>query len=211
MNCPLLVLGTGGHARVLLDALFLRGCTVLGMVGPDSQRHGTSIMGITVLGSDAVVYEYSPAEVELVNGLGSIGSMAARRELFTRFSASGYRFAQVIHPSAIVARDVVLGEGVQLAAGSIVQTAARIGENTLINTRASVDHDCVIGAHVHIAPGCTLSGGVQVGDSVHIGCGATIREGVCLGEGCLVAAGAVVVAEVAPRSRVAGIPAKALI
>jgi UDP-perosamine 4-acetyltransferase len=103
-----------------------------------------------------------------------------------------------------------LGEGVQIMAGTVVQPGSKIGDNTILNTRSSVDHDCEIGAHVHIAPGVTLSGGVRVHDDAHIGAGAVLIQGVEVGASSLVAAGSVVIHAVPANTRVAGMPARKL-
>ena len=89
-------------------------------------------------------------------------------------------------------------------------TGTRIAENSVINTGAVVDHECIIGSHVHVAPGVTLSGGVQVGDGSHIGTGATVIQGVSIGRKALVGAGAVVLKDVPSGARVAGAPAKTM-
>ncbi len=99
--------------------------------------------------------------VELVNGLGNRASrsdsgLSGRRELFGRFAALGYRFPVISHVSAAIAFDATLGDGAQVMAGAVIQPAARIGRNVLVNTRAVVEHDCVVGDHAHVAPGASL-------------------------------------------------------
>lgn len=208
MNLPVLILGAGGHAKVLVDALLASSAVIAGIVDPDPKLSGANILGVPVLGGDDVVGQFPAAEIQLVNGLGSIGVPVKRQQLFERFKGMGYNFATVVHPSAVLALDVELGEGAQVMAGAVIQAGSRIGRNTIINTRASIDHDCIIGNHVHIAPGVTLSGGVTVGEGTHIGTGATVVQGINIGKGCLVAAGAVVVRDVAAHTRVYGVPAR---
>ena len=123
----------------------------------------------------------------------------------------GYDFSTVIHPSAVVTSDVILGEGSQGMSGEVIQPGSHIGCNTIINTRASVDHDCIIGDHVHISPGVTLSGGVDIGAGSHIGTGATLIQGISIGCGCLVAAGAVVVKDITDGEMVRGVPARGFV
>jgi UDP-perosamine 4-acetyltransferase len=161
-----------------------------------------------VLGGDDVVSEFPPSEIQLVNGLGSVGLPVKRQQIFERFKGMGYRFATVIHPSAVLSSDVELGEGAQVIAGVVIQPGSRIGINSIINTSASVDHDCIIADHVHIAPGVTLSGGVKVGECSHIGTGATLIQGISIGSACLVAAGAVVTKDIADGAMVRGVPAR---
>jgi sugar O-acyltransferase (sialic acid O-acetyltransferase NeuD family) len=205
---PLIILGAGGHAKVLIEIIRLRGLDVLGVLDADVAAVGQSVTGIPVIGTDDMLAEYPPQEVYLVNALGSTGSSLQRKDLFTQQKKAGYQFFSLIHPSAVVACDTALGEGVQIMAGAVIQPGCSLGDNSIINTRASVDHDCLIGDHVHIAPGATLSGGVRAHGQAHVGTGAVIIQGVTLGTGCLIAAGAVVVGDVPSAAKVMGVPGK---
>lgn len=210
MSLPVIVLGAGGHAKVLVDTLQRSGQTVLGLADANAALRGSRVLDVEVLGGDEFVLQHRPDAVLLVNGIGSVDSMQLRSSVYDRFKQQGYEFATVIHPSAAIGSEVALGEGVQVLAGAVIQPGTIIGEDSILNTRASVDHDCRIGAHVHLAPGVVVSGGVTIGDGTHIGTGATVIQGVTIGAGCLVAAGAVVIADVSAQSRVAGVPARKL-
>ena len=206
----IVLIGAGGHARVLIAALKRAGTVPRACVDADSAKWQRALDGVTVLGGDERLPELgAPEEIELVNAIGFIRTAAPRREIWQRFAAR-YRFAIVRDPSAIVDDTARLGAGAQLLAGSIVQAGAAIGENTIINTGAQVDHDCRIGAHSHIAPGAVLSGAVQVGDCVLIGAGAVIKQGVVIGSGAIVAMGAVVIRDVAEGAVVGGVPARSI-
>lgn len=186
------VVGAGGHGRVLIDALLSCGTPILGLCDPGLDPASPGPFGLPVLGGDDVLPSLSRSEIQLVNGIGSVRNLSARAGLFERLKAGGFSFASVIHPSAIVSRSARLGEGVQIMAGTVVQCDSVIGDNSILNTRSAVDHDCRIGHSVHIAPGCTLSGGVTVGDHSHIGTGAVIIQGITIGQSCLIAAGTTV-------------------
>jgi UDP-perosamine 4-acetyltransferase len=205
---PLILIGAGGHARVLLDALELAGAKVIGLLDADASLAGHKVMGYAVLGGDEVLQRHAPGSVELVNAIGSVDSMRLRKSVYDKLRAAGHVFVGVFHPRATLSRHAVAAGGVQLMAGAVIQAGARLGEDTIVNTGATVDHDCVVGAHVHIAPGATLSGNVQVGDETHVGAGATVIQGVRIGAGCTVAAGAVVVRDVRDGTRVKGLPAR---
>ena len=206
----MILLGGGGHARVLLDTLRLRSVQVLGITDPNPEGVLTGVLGVPVLGPDKAILEHDPSDVLLVNGLGSVGAGSARRRLFDSFISRGYRFAGVVHPRSVIASTVLLSEGIQIMAGAVIQAGAHIGENAIINTRASVDHDCRIAAHVHVAPGATLSGGVIAQTGALIGTGATIIEGITIGPHALVGAGAVVLRNVPAHSTVVGNPGRVL-
>ena len=206
MDKPVIIIGAGGHARVLFDCLRLQGVNVLGMLDKEGAYNGNS--ALPIIGDDSAISEYPSDTVELINGLGSIGNMSLRTSIFSKFKNLGYCFRNVIHPSAIIAHDCELGEGVQVLAGAVINSGTKIGANTIVNTGAIVDHECIIGSHVHIAPGCTLSGGIHIGYGTHIGTGATIIQGISIGNRALVAAGAVVVKNVPDGEKVMGVPAK---
>lgn len=210
MNYPVLVLGAGGHARVLLRLLIDSSVKVLGITDPDVRKHGSRILGVPVIGDDDKVTEYPFETVQLVNGLGGSAAMDKRIQLFRRFKNLNYSFASLVHPSAVIASDVTLSEGVQVLPGGIIQTGTVIGADTIVNTRVSVDHDCLIGSHVHLAPGAVLCGQVQVGDGAFIGAGATVIQGVRIGRNSVVGAGAVVLCDVPEAVTVVGVPARSI-
>lgn len=208
MTLPVVILGAGGHARVLLEALRSVSRPIAGIADADASRTGETVMGVPVIGTDEKVFDFRTDEIELVNGIGSVASTLKRGELFAAFKAHGYRFATVVHPSAVIASDAELAEGAQVMAGAVIQVGARIGTNSIVNTRAAVDHDCRIGANVHIAPGVTLSGSVRVDDHVHIGTGATVIQGVHISANSVIGAGSVVLRNVPEGATVYGVPAR---
>jgi len=205
---PLIIIGAGGHAKVLINALRDCGADIIGALDADPGLHGSEVLGVAVLGDDTAISGHAPGGVYLVNGIGSVSRPDARKAAFERFTGKGYEFAGVTHPSAVVARDVAVGPGSQIMAGCVVQPGAVIGADCIINTRAGIDHDSTIGDHVHIAPGATLCGNVRVGDCSHVGSGATVIQNAVIGAGCVVAAGATVVGNVAGGTTVFGNPAR---
>lgn len=208
MTLPVIVIGGGGHAKVLIDALRLRSVKMLGVTDIDPGKIGTSLLGVPVIGNDEAILRHPADGVRLVNGIGSIRAATQRSTVFQDFTSRGYTFAQVLHPSAVIASDALLAEGAQVMAGAVVQPGCRVGKNVIINTLASIDHDCWVGDHVHISPGATVCGDVRIGDGAHIGAGATVIQGIRIGAGCLIAAGAVVVKDVPDGATVKGVPAR---
>lgn len=209
MTVDLVILGAGGHARVLLDALRSHETAVTGCIALDAPGDDWPA-GIAWLGDDDALDTLDPVVTRLVNGVGAASSVKRRQEVFRRAKEKGFQFERVIHPGGIIGTDVTLGEGVQIMAGTVVQTGSVLGDNMVINTRASVDHDCWIGAHAFIAPGATLCGDVRIEDSAFIGAGATVIPGVTVGAGTLVAAGATVIRDTGAGRTVGGIPAQPL-
>lgn len=209
MSVPVIVIGAGGHARVVADALRGAGSEVLGFVDADWGRHGAQLDGLMVLGGDEMLATYRSANVLLANGIGSIGIPTRRRAVHEALAADGWRFTTVIHPRATVSPHARLEEGAQVMAGAVVQPGAVIGVGCIVNTGSVVDHDCVLGAHCHVAPGATLSGEVHLGAECHVGTGAVVVQSIRLGARTLIGAGAVVVRDHPGAATLVGVPAQA--
>ncbi len=207
---PVIVVGAGGHARVLLDTLRAGRHEVRGLCDSNPDRARTACPDETIVGDDRVVLAMPVDEVAIVIGIGGTRATERRRSLFALYRDAGFRIVSVIHPSAVIARDVVIGAGAQIMAGAVIQPAAIVGENAIVNTRASVDHDCRIGDHAFIAPGVTLCGGVVIGAGAHVGAGATVLEYRSVGAGATVGGGALVNRDVAAGRTVVGVPARTL-
>jgi len=208
LSQPLIIIGAGGHGKVLIDALKLLGAPIRGISEHNPALVNTELLGIPVICTDAELKKYPPGSVTLVNGIGGVKDTALRREIFIRFKKWGFSFSQVLHPAAIISADTLLAEGVQVMAGAVIQAGVKVAENAIINTRTSVDHDCRIGSHVHLAPGVTVCGNVEIGDSVHVGSGATIIQGIVIGSHCLIGAGTLVHKNVPPGSTILGVPGR---
>lgn len=213
MNKPVIILGANGHAKVLLDTMLLNSTQykILGLFERDGLDVGQTIYGVKVIGTDSDINKYSPNDIDLVIGLGSIIPYPARRHmLYENFKAKGFQFPIIKHTSAIISQYAEIANGVQIMAGVIIQNDVMVGENTLINTAARVAHGTIIESHVHIAPGVILSGDISVGAGTHIGVGATVIQGIKIGQNCMIGAGAVVVKDVLPGEKVMGVPARAM-
>ncbi len=205
---PIIILGGGGHAKVLIESLLLTSADIIGFTSKDEGNQIAKAYNIKHLGDDDSLHLFDPKTCLLVNGIGSIGSPGLRKLIFERYKAFHYNFCSVINPNTILSKNIMFDEGVQVMAGAIVQPRVTIGRNSIINTGSIIEHDCSIGEHVHVAPGVTLSGSVSIGCSTHIGTGAKVIQGVKIGEGCIIGAGAVVIRDVPNGAKVIGVPAK---
>jgi sugar O-acyltransferase (sialic acid O-acetyltransferase NeuD family) len=193
---PVIVQGGGEHARVVLDCLLAIGANVRALFDP---KYNGDLFGVPQRGAyDAAFEPHARAVV-------AIGNNATRQRVAGQ---TRHAFATVVHPSALVSRFAQVGEGSMVLHGSIIQAQTLVGCHVIVNTGARVDHDCVLGDYVHVAPGAVLCGTVQVGAGSLIGAGAVVLPGRCIGRGATVGAGAVVTRDVPDFVTVAGNPAR---
>jgi sugar O-acyltransferase (sialic acid O-acetyltransferase NeuD family) len=197
MSAGVVVFGGGGHGRTLLDLLAVHPSLHAAAVVDDG-LHATDVLGVPVHGGDALASLRAEGLELAVNAVGGIGveRAAARAAVFDRLAAAGFRCPALVHPSAVIDASAALADGVQVLAFGYVGSGASVGFGTVLNTRAVVSHDCVIGARVNLSPGSLLAGEVVVDDDALVGMGATVNIGVRIGAGALVGNSAVVKADV---------------
>lgn len=206
-----IIVGTGDHARVVRELAHAAGHVVIGHVEPDATRlasiewHGEAPLLGSLYDDDRWRDSHRGSSFVV-----AIGANDVRRHAYERCLDLGLQPIALVHPTAAVLGSASVAPGTQVCAMAMIGVSARIAEDVIVNSMASVDHDAFIEAHAFIGPGARLAGRVRVGSGAHVGIGAVVREGTIIGDGALVAAGAVVVADVPPDARVAGVPARAM-
>jgi sugar O-acyltransferase (sialic acid O-acetyltransferase NeuD family) len=199
------VVGGGGHAKVVVATLRELGHEVVGVFDDNPQRQGGFVMAAPVLGPISAVSEgtYSHAVI-------AIGDNRTRQRLARQIEASNpdLQWLTVIHPRAYVHPSAQIGLGTVLSINSVVEPECRIGAHVIVNSGATVAHDCVLGDFVHVAPGAHLAGGVQAGEGVFCGTASAAIPGVKIGEWTTLGAGGVAVRDLPPRVIAVGVPAK---
>lgn len=203
----ILILGAGGHGRVVLDILLQSGRhEVVGFLDNNDEIHGRRVDGIPVHGA----IEDLPELVERLHCDGvviAIGDNGVRRGLTRRMESIGIDLVNAIHPSAALAHNTTLGRNVVIAAGVVVCAHCQIGDSVILNTGCIVDHQTMIGEGSHICPGVRIAGRVKVEPGAFVGIGATVIPKVTLGCESIVGAGAVVIEDVPALATVVGVPA----
>jgi sugar O-acyltransferase (sialic acid O-acetyltransferase NeuD family) len=202
-NAHIIVIGAGGHARVVLATLQAAGRVVDAIVDEDESRRNNFVLGVQVVGSLDCIRQYPDLDAII-----AVGENATRRRLATELALN---WTTAIHPRAIVHEGVTLGPGTVVFAGAVVQPGSRVGAHTIINTSASVDHDCKIGSFVHIAPGVHLGGGVSVEDGAFVGIGSVVLPNRHLGSYAVLGAGSVANRNIDSRTVSVGVPARRLV
>lgn len=193
------VVGAGGHGRVVADAVRLLGHPIRGFLDDSDPGSRNPHPDVEVIGSLEIL---SDLPDELVHG---IGDNATRQAVATRRPDI---WMVVVHPEAVVAQSARLDTGAVVLAGAIVQVDVTVGSGAIVNSGAIVEHDCRVGRFSHIAPHATLTGAVTIGERTLVGAGATIAPGCVVGDDVVIGAGAVVIRDVPSGFVVAGNPAQ---
>ncbi|QQR35349.1 acetyltransferase [Devosia oryziradicis] len=197
------LVGSGGHALVVLDSLAALGVPTeaIAVFDQNDARVGHQIGEHKVQAFDPA--NFSGRAVHIC-----IGDNKARERVSSEIAKLGCNLQTIIHPRAIVSARAVIGEGTFVAAGAIVSAQAVTGKSCIINHASVVDHECILSDFVHIAPGATLGGAVSVGHRSLIGAGANILPRVAIAPDVTIGAGAVLIKNVTESAVYVGVPAK---
>lgn len=192
---------------MVADAARAAGSTVLAFADASPERRGALVSGLPVVDGELepLCAYCATVGAQIVVG---IGENTVRRRVFEALRARGAVFATVVHPTAIVARDVTIGVGAVVFAGAIINVGSTIGENAIVNTGARLDHDNVLGAHAHVSPGVTTGGEVTIGEGTHLAVGVSVRNRVQIGAWSVVGVGAAVVSDLPDGIVAYGVPAR---
>ncbi len=180
-----IIVGAGGHARVVLEGLKKAGVEIHGLIDNNKQIHGQKLDEYVVLGDDELLKDLDPTNFTLANGLGNIFH---RKRVQENLESLGWRFTGFVHPTAFLSDSCTLELDVQVHAGAIIQANAIIGKSVIINTGSIVEHDCSVGDWSHIAPRATLCGGCVIQKCVLVGAGSVLVPQVTIVEGSTIKA-----------------------
>lgn len=208
---PVVILGAGGHARVVLDALRSRGeREVVAALEADPARHGGDLDGVPIVGGDDRLDDYPARDFAVAVAVVGFGAKVVRHALAQLLRSKGYELVTVVHASAVVSPRASLAPGAQVMAGAVVNPGATLAADAIVNTGAVVEHDCVVGRGAHLGPRAVLGGGVLIGPEAQLGLGAIVLPHLRVGTRAVVGAGAVVLRDVADDAVVVGAPARAM-
>lgn len=193
------IIGAGGHGKVIADIIEKSGDKIVGFL--DDGTTQKEIFGYPILGKSADYNKFKDKEFII-----AIGNNLVRKKIACEYS--GMRFYTAIHPSAVISRGVVIGEGTCIMAGCVINANAKIGKHAIINSGSVVEHDNNISDFVHLSPGAVLCGTVSVGECTHIGAGVTVKNNVSITGETVIGVGAAVVNDIEMPGTYCGVPAK---
>lgn len=199
----ILLYGGGGHGKTLIDLTRELDTFPIGGVVDENLPTGSFLMDLPVFGGGELLTDlYKAGFRQAANGVGGIGNVAARIQIFDRLIKAGFSFPTLVHPTAWVEPSAILASGVQILPLTYVGTESSIGFGSVLNAHVVVSHDCQIGECVNLSPGATLAGGVKIHDRAQIGMGVTINLNLTIGAEARIGNGATIKADVPPGGRV---------
>lgn len=205
-----LILGAGGHGRVVLDILLASNrFEPVGFLDNNPAIRGRRIDGLPVFGGTDDLPRFSQ-ELECTGAIVAIGDNSVRRMLAREVTRHGIPLISAVHPSASVAASVTLGRNVVVAAGVVICANCQIGDSVILNTGSVVDHQTMIGEGAHICPGVRIAGRVIIEAGVFLGVSATVIPNIRIGTEAIIGAGSVVTEDVASMATAVGVPARSI-
>lgn len=194
------IIGASGHGKVVADIAAKNGYDEIEFLDDDES--------LLCCGKYPVVGKVGNA-VEVKNDVFvAIGNAGIRRRFLEQLAQAGCSTSTLIHPNAVIAEDVEIGEGSVIMAGAVINPGVNLGKGVIVNTCASIDHDCRIGDYVHVSIGSHLCGNVNVNDNTWIGAGSTVSNNIHICRDCMIGAGAVVIKNIEEEGTYVGVPAK---
>ena len=191
MSKNIIIIGAGGHGNVISDIVKKNGDTVYGFLDDDISKKN-------VIGPIEDCIRFSDMQFVI-----AIGNNQIRKKIAEKYSLSYYT---AVHPSAIIADDVRIGEGTVVMANAVINTNAVIGKHCIINTSSVVEHDNDISDYVHVSPGAVLCGTVRVGTGTHIGAATVVKNNITIERDVVIGCGGCVVKDIVDSGFYAGIP-----
>jgi sugar O-acyltransferase (sialic acid O-acetyltransferase NeuD family) len=201
---PVAIVGYSGHAYVVIDIFLNAGRLVTAYC--DAEEKNLNPYHLTYLGKESEVI----SKLKKFDYFACVGHNGIREKIYDQLSQYLGNPVNAIHPSAVISASVKMGHGVMIAANVTLNPLVEIGRGVICNTSSSIDHECIIGDFVHIAPGAVLCGNVKVGRSSFIGANSVIRQGITIGNNVIIGAGTVVVKDIPDNTTVIGNPARKL-
>lgn len=204
LQTDLLVIGAGGHAKVVIDVARAAGFTPVAALDPGSI--GSTCNGVEVVGSDDKSAELLAAG--LTQCAVAIGDNRLRLRIGERLRDMGFALPALVHPSAITSPSATIGAGTVVMPLAVINAAAAVGELVIVNSAAVVEHDCHLGNGSHVAPGTRLGGCVSIGRGAMVGIGSALRPGSSIGDFSVVGAGSTVIGDLPAECVAVGTPAR---
>jgi sugar O-acyltransferase (sialic acid O-acetyltransferase NeuD family) len=195
----LVIIGAGGHGKVIADNALKNGYTDICFV---DDRAAGSCMDFPIAGTCADLFDMNDGKTDFIIG---IGNNAVRKKIAEAYDL---HWVTLIHPSAQVAVNVTIGKGTAIMAGAVINACTTVGEHCIINTRAVIEHDNIIENYAHISPNAALGGTVHLGECSWIGIGAAVINNIDICENCIVGAGDVVIKNIKESGTYVGVPAR---
>lgn len=203
MKDKLLIIGASGHGKVVADmAIKMNKWQEIAFL--DDNENIKETMGIKVLGNTKKAFDY----IDNYDFFVAIGNNKTRNTIQAKLKEYGANIATLIHPTAVIGKDVIFGVGTVVMAGVVINCCSQIGEGVIINTSSSIDHDCIIEDYAHISPGVNIAGTVEIGKLTWLGIGSVVSNNIDICDNCILGAGTVVVKDINEVGTYVGAPAR---
>jgi acetyltransferase EpsM len=198
------IIGSGGHAKVIMDIIneinFIKFNTyhIIGIFDDNKTGYFNNVKILNTINN---INRYDVDSFVI-----AIGNDKIRKKIYEKYK--NIIWETLIHPTSYISKNVFIGKGTIICAGSLIQTEVNIGNQCIINTGSSIDHETIIGDFTSICPKATICGQVKIGTCTMIGANSTIIQNIIIGDNCIIGAGTVIICCVNNNSKIVGNPGK---
>ncbi len=209
MSKKLIVIGAGGHAQSVMDTI--QAASKYKIAGIIEKQENINLLksNFPVMEEDDGFHYFFKRHIKYAAiGIGSIGHVHVRRQIYLSGKKTGYEFPNIIDKSAVLAKDVIMGDANFIGKRAVLNAKVSLGNACIINTGAVIEHNSLLEDFVHAAPGCTILGNVKIGKNSHIGAGSVIMPNVSIGENVMIGAGSLVLKDIGNQFLAYGSPAR---
>ena len=205
MNKNNIIIGSGGHTRVVLESAILQKINIIKIIDINkTASKNEKLFGVPISNDLNEIYHYNKDKISLFI---SIGDCLLRKKYFNFFLKKKYNFLNVIHPECKISNSAELGSGIFVNSNAVINAQARIDDNTIINTSAIIEHESIIGKHTHIGPGSIICGRTEVKDEAFIGAGSILLPKITVGKKTIIGAGSILIKNASSNGTYVGSPA----
>ena len=198
------LIGAGGHAKVIVDILNEEQKEIAGFFDDNKNN----FENLKYLGTTDDLVENKSEYTSQHRFIIAIGSCSRRKAIYSKVNLTDDCYGTAIHPKSYISKNVEIKEGTVVMANVVINSSTTIGKHSILNSSSVIEHDNDIGDFVHVSPGCHLAGETSVGDGTHIGIGANCIQQISIGNWCVVGAGSVILKDIPDHTLSYGVPAK---
>lgn len=203
----ILIIGAGGLGKEVADLIrCLNQFAIVGFLDDDPSKMNTLVNQIPVLGSIEKLKELPKIECLAV----AIANPKVKKRISQIAKTNEFYFPNLIHPSVTLGKDVMMGQGNIICAGTILSTEVCLHDFITINPHCGIGHESTLYSYSTLYWGVHIGGNTVIQTGCEFGTHSCVLQGLDIANDVILGAGAVAVKGIESSGTYVGIPARKL-